>query len=420
MLTRRDFGAGLTVAAALPAPAWAQTVIPFYASAGPKLTRYSLDVPSASLAAQETIALPANVQYAWPHPSRRYLYVVASNTQPGSGPMGATGGDRNHYALAFAVGADGRLSEHGPRRLLPARPLHVTTDQAGRFLFTAYNNPSQVTVHRLAADGTIGDEVVQTGKPDFGIYAHQVRVSPGDKSLILCSRGNDAAGGKPEDPGHIEVFSFKGGQLVNLQTIKPGAAGLGFGPRHLDFSKDGRFVFVSLERENSIAVFGLKGDGTLTAEPLFVKNALTDPQGKEKHPGQGVGPIHVHPNGRFVYQTNRGSGTKLVNGKTVANGGENNVVVWAVNTATGEPTLIQRAWTDTYELRTFAMDPSGQVLIAASTTSMQVLEQDVLSTISAGLTIYKAGADGKLTAAHTYEVDTKAGLQFWSGLLTMA
>ncbi len=424
MLTRRDFGAqmsaALAAAAAVPAPAAAQAVIPFYASVGPKLLRYSLDVASAGLTRQESITLPANVQYAWPHPSQRFLYVVASNTQPGSGPMGITGADKNHYAIAFAVGPGGKLSEHGPRRLLPARPLHVTTDQAGRFLFTAYNNPSQVTVHRLAADGSIGEEVVQTGKPDFGIYAHQVRVTPGDRTLILCSRGNDAANGKPEDPGHIEVFSFKAGQLANIQTIKPGAAGLGFGPRHLDFSRDGRFVYVSLERENSIAVFGLKADGTFTPEPLFIKSALTDPQGKDKHPGQGVGPIHVHPNGRFVYQTNRGSGTRTVNGKQVANGGENNVVVWSLNPATGEPTLIQRAWTDNYELRTFAMDPSGQVLIAASTTPMQVLEQDVLSTISAGLTVYRAGADGKLTTAHTHEVDTSAGLQFWSGLLTMA
>jgi len=419
MLTRRDITLAMA-ASALPARVLAQSALPFYASAGPKLTRYSLEVPSATLTPQDSITLPANVQYAWPHPSHQFLYVVASNTQPGSGPMGATGADKNHYAIAFKVGAGGALSEHGPRRLLPARPLHVSTDHAGRFLFIAYNVPSRVTVHRLAADGTIGEEVIQKGNPDFGIYAHQVRVTPGDKTLILCSRGNDAAAGKPEDPGHIEVFSFKDGQLANLQTVKPGAQGLGFGPRHLDFHPNGRFAFVSLERENSIAVFGLKPDGTLTAEPLFLKSALTDPQGKEKHPGQGVGPIHVHPNGRFVYQTNRGSGLKDVGGKKVSNGGENNVVVWAINESTGEPTLIQRAWTDGYELRTFAMDPSGQVLIAASTTPMQVLEQGVLSTVSAGLSVYKAGADGKLTNVHTYEVDTSTGVQFWSGMLTMA
>jgi 6-phosphogluconolactonase len=420
MLTRRDFGAGLA-AAALPAPVFAQgAAIPFYASVGPKLMRYSLDVSTAALTPQDSTTLPANIQYAWPHPSRKFLYVVASNTQPGSGPMGATGEDKNHYAIAFAIGADGALTEHGPRRLLPSRPLHVSIDHAARLLFIAHNVPSQVTVHRLNADGSIGAQVAQDPKCDFGIYAHQVRMTPGDKTLILCSRGNDAANGKPEDPGHIEVFVVNDGRLANLQTIRPGASGLGFGPRHLDFHPNGRFVYVSLERENSLAVFGLKPDGTLTPEPLFLKNALTDPQGREKHPGQGVGPIHVHPNGRFVYQTNRGSGLRDVNGRKVSNGGENNVVAWAIDQKTGEPTLIQRGWADDYELRTFAIDPSGQVLVAASTTAMQVEEQGVFSTVSAGLTLYRIGADGKLSPGHKTDVDTSTGLQFWSGLLTMS
>jgi len=423
MLDRRNFTGllgSLPVAALACGKAWAAQTVPFYASTGPQLTLYGLGLAAASLTQVDSITLPANVQYAWPHPSRKFLYVVASNTQPGGGPVGAAGADKNHYALAFKVGAEGRLTPHGEPRLLPSRPLHVSTDPAGTFLFTAYNVPSQVTVHRLNGDGSIGAQVVQTAKLDFGIYAHQIRMSPGGKTLILCSRGNDAANGKPEDPGHIEIFSFKNGQLANLQTIKPGASGLGFGPRHLDFDPSGRFAFVSLERENSLAVFGLKPDGTLTAEPLFLKNALTDPDGKAKHPGQGVGPIHVHPNGRFVYQTNRGSGTVEVGGKRVSNGGENNIVLWAINPATGEPSLLQRGWTEDYELRTFAMDPAGQVLIAASTTSMQVQEQGVLSTVSAGLTTYRMGADGKLTYGHKYDVDTKAGLQFWSGLLTMA
>ena len=422
MLNRRKFNALLGAACALGGQkSWAAgTVIPFYASSGPKLLRYNLDVAAASLTPAGSITLPANVQYAWPHPSRKFLYVVASNTQPGGGPTGAAGADKNHYAIAFAVGADGALTEHGPRRLLPSRPLHVSTDHAARFLFVAHNVPSQVTVHRLNADGSIGEQVAQDPKCDFGVYAHQVRMTPADKTLILCSRGNDAANGKPEDPGHIEVFSFKDGQLANLQIIKPGAQGLGFGPRHLDFHPNGRFAFVSLERENSIAVFGLKPDGTLTPEPLFLKNALTDPNGKAKHPGQGVGPIHVHPNGRFVYQTNRGSGLTEVGGHKVSNGGENDVVVWAINEKTGEPTLIQRAWTDSYELRTFSMDPSGKVLIAASTTAMPMMEQGVLSTVSAGLSVYKVGADGKLASAGKVDVDTSAGIQFWAGTLTMA
>ena len=420
MLNRRNVTvllAGLPAAALSGSKAGAAGTIPFYASAGPNITLYGLDAAAASLTPVGGTALPANVQYAWPHPSRRFLYAVASNTQPGSGPMGATGADKNHYAMAFAVGPGGVLSEHGPRRLLPSRPLHVSTDHAGRFLFVAHNVPSRVTVHRLGQDGSIGEEIVQAGKPDFGIYAHQVRVTPGDKTLLLCSRGNDAANGKPEDPGHIEVFGFRDGQLSNLQTIRPGVSGLGFGPRHLDFHPNGRFVYVSLERENSLAVFGLKSDGTLTQEPLFLKNALTDPDGKARHPGQGVGPIHVHASGRFVYQTNRGSGLKDADGRKVANGGENNVVVWAIDPKTGEPDLIQRADAHGFELRTFAIDPSGRVLVAASTTPMPLEDG---STVSAGLSVYRVGTDGKLDFVRKYDVDTSMGIQFWSGLLTMA
>lgn len=420
MLNRRQATAflGSVPAFLLAEPkAWAAGTLPFYASAGPKLTLYHLDVTAATLEAAGNITLPANVQYAWPHPSGKFLYVAASNTQPGSGPMGAVGADRNHYALAFKVSPDGSLTPHGAPRLLPVRPLHISTDRNGAFLFTAYNVPSQVTVHRLNADGSIGEEVVQTGKPDFGIYAHQILATPGNRSVTLCSRGNDAAGGKAEDPGHIEVFGFRDGQLSNRQTIRPGAMGLGFGPRHLDFDPAGRFVYVSLERENSLAVFDLKPDGTLTPEPLFLKNALTDPDGKEKHSGQGVGPIHVHPNGRFVYQTNRGSGLIERDGRKVSNGGENDVAVWAIDPKTGEPSLIQRAEAHGFELRTFAIDPSGRVLIAASTTPMPL---EGGGTVSSGLSVYRIGADGKLDFVRKYDTNTGTGVQFWSGLLTMS
>ncbi len=364
--------------------------------------------------------LPANVQYAWPHPSGRILYVVASNGQPPSGPAGVAGADKNHYAIAYRIGADGTLTQHGEPALLAVRPLHVSVDHTGSFLLIAYNIPAMVTVHRLAPDGTIGGKVEQTGNPDFGIYAHQVRPTPSNRTVTLCSRGNDATASKPEDPGHIEVFGFGDGQLSNLQSLAPGGNGIGFGPRHLDFHPGGRFVYVSLERENSLCVYGLKPDGTLSAEPLFLKNALTDPDGKAKHPGQGSGPIHVHPNGRFVYQTNRGSGTVDFNGRKVWNGGQNSVAVWSLDPGTGEPTLIQNAEAHGFELRTFTIDPAGKVLIAASSTSMLVRDGDAVTNVSAGLSIYRIGADGKLSFVSKQDVDTSRGIQFWCGLLTMA
>ena len=421
MLDRRTF-AGLLGAAALPGAARGQGAIhPFYASSGPNLMLYDLDSDAAALTYRNSIALPANIQYAWPHPSRRFLYVIASNGQPPSGPAGVAGSDKRHYAFAYRVGPDGSLTQAGEPMLLPVRPVHCATDTSGRHLLVAYNNPSSVSVHAIGADGNVGPAIPQKLPLDFGIYAHQVRATPSGRSITLCSRGNDPTAARPEDPGHVEVFALRDGQLSALQSIAPHGNGIGFGPRHLDFDPRGRFAYVSLERENSICVFALNPDGTFGSEPLFLKNALSDPDGKAKYPGQTSGPIHVHPNGKLVYQTNRGSGTVTdINGAKVWNGGENNIAVWKLDAASGEPTLIQHAPAHGFELRTFAIDPSGQVLIAASTTSMLVDEDTFVRKVSAGFSIYRIGNDGKLDFVRKLDVDTSHGILFWCGLLTMA
>jgi 6-phosphogluconolactonase (cycloisomerase 2 family) len=290
-------------------------------------------------------------------------------------------------------------------------------DHSGRFLLIAYNVPSTVTVHRINPDATIGDEVIQQQKLDTGFYAHQVRVTPSGKTVTLVTRGNDPRPDHSEDPGAIKVFRFQNGQLFNLQSLAPHNDGYGFGPRHLDFG--GRFAFVSLERENSICIYELTTDGALSAEPLYLKSALVDSDAKAKHLGQASGPIHVHPNGRFVYQTNRGSGTLDYNGQQVWNGGENNIVVWKIDPATGEPRRIQNIDSHGFEIRTFAIDPSGRLLIAASQLALLVRNGDRVSNVSAGLSVYRVGQDGKLSFVRKQDVDTTAGTQFWCGMLTM-
>ena len=94
--------------------------------------------------------------------------------------------------------------------MLPSRPIHTSVDRAGEYLLTAYNGPSNVTVHRIKSDGTLGDAVSQPGKPDAGIYGHQIRTTPGNQTAIFVARGNNAAGGKPEDPGALKVYRLQG------------------------------------------------------------------------------------------------------------------------------------------------------------------------------------------------------------------
>ena len=73
MLNRRNVCAGLSMAGLdRLGAAHAQTAsLPFYASLGPRLVQYDLDVAGGMLRQKAAISLPANLQYAWPIAARR-------------------------------------------------------------------------------------------------------------------------------------------------------------------------------------------------------------------------------------------------------------------------------------------------------------------------------------------------------------
>ncbi len=147
----------------------------FYTSIGPVLSWHDIDVGQGNLTKRGSVTLPANIQYAWPHPSRNFLYAVSSNGGPG------VAGDMHRANALLIDPVTGALRPHGGAAALPSRPIHTSVDARGDYLLTAYNAPSNVTVHRLNADGTIGDPVAQPDKLDTGIYAHQVRATPSNR-----------------------------------------------------------------------------------------------------------------------------------------------------------------------------------------------------------------------------------------------
>src|SRR5258708_22941609 len=88
----------------------------------------------------------------------------------------------------------------------------------------------------------------------------------------------------------------------------------------------------------------------ISTEAVVSAETLSDPTTKMR---QLAGPIHVHPNGRFVYLTNRAYAFTDLEGKKVFAGRENPVAVFAIDETTGDPTLIQNANAHTNYLRTF-------------------------------------------------------------------
>ena len=385
-----------------------------YQSVGDQLTHFEVDVDAATLTRRASITLPSNVQYVWPHPSRKYLTVSTSDAASGNTPNPG----KMHRLCAVRVAADGALALHGESQALPSRPIHHCVDREGRYALTAFNNPSNITVHRIGADGTVGAQVQQTSKIDVGIYAHQVTVTPSNRLVIFPARGNDARPDKPEDPGAIKVFGFKDGQLTPLQSIDAvGKGGMDYRPRHVDFHPTQPWMYVNVESQNELHMHRIDGD-TVTGKPTFVKTTLAAKHDPQFH--QTTSAIHFHPNGRFLYTANRADSTEEFNGKKVFAGGENSIAVFAIDQTTGEPTRIQSVDPLTHHVRTLGIDAGGRLLVTANIRDMWVKVNDSGNDVRrapTALTVFRIGSDGKLTFARKYDIESGGKLQWWAGMM---
>src|SRR5262244_2412952 len=395
MFNRRTFlslAASSVTASRVASAQPASNKVALYANVGPDLTHYDVDVTGAELNKRETVTLPAAVQYAWPHASHRYLYVASSSSAPGYGTQGT-----EHHVTAFSIDpATGALSPHGAPIRLPTRPIHISTDIPSENILVAFNNPSAVRVYRIKQDFTPGEEVTQPGPIDAGIFAHQVRTTPDNRLAILVTRGNEGTPAKAEDPGALKVFNYKDGVLTNEVSIAPNG-GKEFGPRHLDFHPFKPWMYVSIETQNKMHTY-LMEDGRINPEIAFRAETLAEPNNIRAR--QAAGTVHVHPNGRFLYGANRAEQTVDFQGKKVFKGGENSIVVYAIDQSTGEPKPIQHADTEKVHPRTFHIDPSGKLLIAQHNLPVNVRDGDAVRTIPAGLSVLRVGNDGKLTFVH--------------------
>jgi 6-phosphogluconolactonase len=413
MFSRRTFLSIVAGSVALPRLSFAQPAsqkVALYANVGADLTHYDVDVAGAELIKRATVTLPAAVQYAWPHASRRYLYVASSSSAPGY-----TAGGTEHHVTAFAIDpASGALTPHGAPIKLPTRPIHLSTDIPSEHILVAFNNPSAVRIYRINKDFTPGEEVKEP-EIDAGIYAHQIRVTPDNRLAILVTRGNEGTPTKAEDPGALKVFDYKDGVLSNEVSIAPNG-GKEFGPRHLDFHPTKPWMYVSIETQNKMYMYRMEG-GKINREIAYRAETLAEPNNIRAR--QAAGTVHVHPNGRFLYGANRAGATMEFQGKQVFKGGENSIVVYAVDQSTGEPKPIQHIETQKLHPRTFHTDPSGRMLVAEHNAPVNVKDGSVVKTVPAGLSVFRIGDDGKLTFVRTYDVDVGGKTMFWMGMVPL-
>jgi 6-phosphogluconolactonase (cycloisomerase 2 family) len=375
-----------------------------YAGVGEELIAFDLDVGRATLSRRSSVMLPGFVQEAWAAVRTPFLYVAWSNGGASYNGSGVEPRGDRHGITAFRIGADGALHQQGAPAALRARPIHITGDGAERHLLVAYNDPSGVSVHAINADGGVGGEVSQPTSIDPGVYAHQVRVLPSNRAVVVVTRGNEPTASSREDPGALKVFRYDAGVLSNEISIAP-RNGVGYRARHLDFHPTRAWVFLSLESQNQLEVYRRSDEG-IEPTPLFSVSTLAD--GGKNTTGQTTSTVHVHPNGRFVYVGNRGAPTT---------GRRNEIAVFRVNEATGEPTLVQNADTRGYTPRTFSLDASGRLLVVGNQSTVSVREGNTTSEVPANLAVFRIGSDGALSFVQRHDVAVGRKPLWWMGIV---
>ena len=379
-----------------------------YRSLGSRLFHDLVDVENARLHAVSSLDLGEPIEFGWFHPSKPLLYVIC----------GHRGAARRHLRHQLCVcridGVTGAVSVACAPLRLPARPIHLSVDPKGRYVFIAYSEPSGFTAHPIAHDGMVGEALTASEPLDAGVYAHHIQAMP-HGAVLLVARGNSATAGKAEEPGALKLFHVRNEAIAAGPSIAPNG-GYGFGPRDVAFHPSQPWCYVSLERQNRLHMFRMGDDG-LEPVPAYDVTTLRDPANTVRR--QLAGALQVHPNGRVLYVINRADDLIDWQDTKVFRGGENSIAVFTIDPQTGEPRLVQSEDTRSIYVRTFALDPDGRLLIAASSREIAMPAGSEAVTRHAALTLFRIGGSGELTYARSYDVKTRRDEveQQWIGLV---
>ncbi|MFL5761922.1 MAG: lactonase family protein [Thermomicrobiales bacterium] len=304
---------------------------------GDGISIYRFDENSGALTPLTTMTGIANPSYLTIAPNGRYLYAV-NELIDGS-------------VTAFAREPQtGTLTELNWQSTHGAHPCYLTFDRSARFLLVANYSGETVAVLPLASDGRVEPAscVVRhegsSVNPNRQEKAHPHMIAPSPDGLFVLATDLGA------DRVFVYEFDSSAGQLVP-NRCGPGfvAAEPGSGPRHFAFAPNGRTVYVINELASTLTVYDFNRD---TGE---LRRRQTDSSLPADFEGDNwCAQVLVSPDGRFVYGSNRE---------------HDRITIWSVDQATGEVTTIGYESTRGKWPRSFALDPTGNWLLAANEKS---------------------------------------------------
>tara|TARA_A100000164_G_scaffold277602_1_gene249721 strand:+ start:2105 stop:3286 length:1182 start_codon:yes stop_codon:yes gene_type:complete len=380
----------------------------FYAAIGDQLIHFNANIDTAKLKQNASVRFGLNIQYVWRHPNLSIIYLALSNGGPGNK------GTKHQLCACSLNTKDGTIEDIINSVTLPYRPLHLSIDRQKKHVLVAYNDPCFISVHQLATNGAISSRIKQDINLDEGMFGHQIMATPDGKEVIFVCRGFDALNGQPERPGALKFFDYEDGKLSFKHSIAPNH-GIGFGARHLDFHQNKNWVYLAVERQSEIHFLRINGDATNKIIEQKVSTLAHDVQ-----PGvrQAASAIHIHPNGNFVYVSNRAYLAKKCSPKQIIPKGEDNIAVFKINRETGTVNLIDSVDTNGSLPRTFSIDPSGRLLIAANSESARKRNKlGQVVDLPVSLSLFKIDGDGKLEQTENLAFPNDDQLLFWAGFL---
>jgi 6-phosphogluconolactonase len=178
--------------------------------------------------------------------------------------------------------------------------------------------------------------------PGAGAAAHSVNFDRTGRYVVACDVGAN----------HIYVFPFDPSSrtLAGKSFPTPGDKA----PRHSVFHPRAPYFFITNEREASLSSFHFDSN---TGEVSFVQTVPTIPAG---YSGPRVSPadIRMHPNGKFVYGSDRG---------------DNSIAIFKIDEATGQMSSVDIVKTGGANPREFGFEPSGKFLFVGNLDSNQVV-----------------------------------------------
>lgn len=284
------------------------------------------------------------------HPTNRdFLYAVSEvQTSDGKKGGGVTAFKRDSKS--------GLLTKVNAQLTGGAHPCHVSIDPTGKCLMVANYSGGNVGSLPILADGSLGEMVSlhqHTGKSvdkqrQEGPHAHSINPDAAGKYAFAADLGTDEIRSYKIDP--------ETAKLTPHQIVKVPAGG---GPRHFTFHPSGKFAYTNNEMTSTVSCFTY--DAATATLTLIGSPISTLPEAVKDN---STAEIRAHRDGKFVYVSNRGhnsiaifqvnddgsltaKGHVSTEGKTprnfglvgdfllAANQDTNNVVVFRINKETG-------------------------------------------------------------------------------------